>query len=150
MLNEVLRDGEFNAIMKNHTKDLIRYLLEKDLEFGVLAKSEYLEFNPKLPKEITKSFGEFVMFIIANYTLESAYIEGDNFIFEAGFGSENIESVVTVPIESIFQITIDNNPIFVNLSATIKKEIKDSSVKNSMEALLSNPENLKLLKKKKK
>lgn len=149
MLYDILQEEEFSQILKNHAKDLLTYFLEKNEPFGVLVKSEDLKFNPILPENITNNFGEFVLFVIANYTLESSYIENGNFIFEAGFGSENIGSVVTAPIESIFQIIIDETPIFLNLSATIKKRKKDNSVKNSMEALLSNPENQKLLKKKK-
>lgn len=150
MLYNILQEDEFGFILKNHAKDLLEFFLEKNEPFGVLAKSSDLSFNPELPDDIKKNFGEFVLFMIANYTLESAFIEKDSFIFEAGFGSENIGSLVTVPIESIFQIIVDETPIFVNLTATIKKKKSKSSVQNSMEALLSNPENLKLLKKKKK
>ncbi len=150
MLYDILQEDEFSAILKNHATDLIKYFLEKDEPFGVLAKTETLSFNPDIPKEIKETFAEFTLFLLVNYTLESAYIEDGKLIFEAGFGSENIGSVVTVPIESILQIIVDETPIFVNLTATINKPRKEEGIKNSMEALLSNPENQKLLKKKKK
>ncbi|WP_187647881.1 hypothetical protein [Nitrosophilus labii] len=150
MLYDILQEDEFSAILKNHATDLIRYFLEKDEPFGVLARTETLSFNPDIPKEIKETFAEFTLFLLVNYTLESAYTEDSKLIFEAGFGSENIGSVVTVPIESILQIIVDETPIFVNLTATINKPRKEEGIKSSMEALLSNPENQKLLKKKKK
>jgi hypothetical protein len=107
-----------------------------------------ISFNPQLPLHLRKNFAEFTLFALANYTLQSAYIEKGKLIFEAGFGKENFGSVVSIPIGSILQILIDNTPIFINLSATFGGETFSSSVENSMQALLSNPENKKLLKKK--
>jgi len=150
MLYDILQDDEFGTILKNHATNLIKYLLEKDEPFGVLADTKSIVFSPDLPEDIVSSFSEFTLFLLMNYTLESAYLNNGKLIFEAGFGPQNIGSVVTVPIESILQIVVDETPVFVNLTATIKKPKKEEGIKSSMEALLSNPENAKLLKKKKK
>ena len=73
-------------------------------------------------------------------------------IFEAGFGSDNFGSVVSVPLLSIMQIIIDETPVFINLSV-YKDEVQEQSregddkgVKNSMASFLNNPENSKFLK----
>ncbi|WP_281950333.1 hypothetical protein [Nitrosophilus kaiyonis] len=149
MLYDILQDEEFAAILKNHATSLIKYLLEKDQPFAVLTDTKRVKFDPDLPQDIKSNFSEFTLFMIMNYTFESARIENGNLIFEAGFGPNNFGSIVKVPIESILQIIVDETPIFVNLTATVIKQ-KSENAKNSMEALLSNPENQKLLKKRKK
>jgi len=150
MLYDILQNEEFEAIMKNHANDILKFFLERDEPFGVLADTKNISFNPDLPDDIKSSFSEFTFFLIVNYTLESARIENNKLIFEAGFGAKNIGSVVSIPINSILQIIVDETPIFINLTATLKKPKNDEGIKTSMEALLSNPENQKLLKKKKK
>ncbi|PHR53601.1 MAG: hypothetical protein COA44_15160, partial [Arcobacter sp.] len=74
--------------------------------------------------------------------------------FEAGFGADNLGSVVTVPLLGIMQIIIDETPIFVNLASPTETKVteaknnpsENSGQKSSMEALLANPENKKFLK----
>ena len=91
------------------------------------------------------------LFFLAGYTFETARIEEDCLIFEAGFGSDNFGSVVTVPLLSIMQVIVDETPVLINLARykkeqKVKKEINDGGVKNSMDVFLSNPENKKFLK----
>jgi hypothetical protein len=79
-------------------------------------------------------------------------MDEENLYFEAGFGAENFGSNVTVPLYAIMQILVDDNPIFINLSYPPVKEEKeeDKGLEKSMKVFISNPENEKLLKKKKK
>jgi len=145
MLYDILQDDEFAAILRSHAVEIIQYLFEKGEEFAVIADLSQVTFDPMIPKEIYDALPEFPLFILANYTYESAKLENGNLVFEAGFGSENFGSFVTIPVEAIVQIIVDETPIFANLTATLKKK---RTYKNSMEALLSNPENRKFLKKK--
>ena len=62
------------------------------------------------------------MFELGNYTLESAFLEDDFLIFEAGFGNENFASTLSVPLSDIIQINLKNQPIFINLSIQEKKD----------------------------
>lgn len=94
------------------------------------------------------------LFFLAGYTFESARIENDCLVFEAGFGAENFGSIVTVPLLSIVQIIVDEQPVLINLAKYEKKEEKvpekeldDKGVENSMNIFLSNPENSKFIKK---
>ncbi len=144
MLYDILQDEEFGAILKNHAIDIISYLLEKNQEFGVLVDISQVDFNPMLPEQIYKQLPEFTLFLLVNYTYESTRFEDGKLKFEAGFGSENFGSHVTIPVEAILQIIVDETPIFVNLTASLPKK---QQPKSSMEALLSNPENRKFLKK---
>ena len=143
MLYDLLQDEEFAAILKNHALDILYYLFEKNQEFGVLTDLKNVRFNPELPEHIRSKLPEFTLFLLMNYTYKSARIKNGELSFEAGFGDENFGSVVTVPVESILQIIVDETPIFVNLTASIQP----AKPKSSVEALLSNPENQKFFKK---
>ncbi len=150
MLTSTLSDERFCDMMKDHMQDIIEYLLVENINFSILTNVSEVDFQPELPNEIIDSFKPITMFVLAGYTLESAMLSDEFLSFEAGFGADNYGSLVSVPILAILQIIIEDTPIFINLSIPInntktKKETK--GVKKSMEALLSNPENKKLLKK---
>ncbi len=153
MLINVLKDGKFASLMQRHVEELMLYLFDKDESFGILCRIEHLKFEPELPEHITSEFRPMTLFYLAGYTFESARIDGDHLIFEAGFGAENIGSFVTVPLLNIIQIIIDETPIFINHAVyaeekTSEAELSEGGVENSMAAFLSNPENEKFLKKK--
>jgi hypothetical protein len=154
MLINILGDEKFVDMMQQHIEDLLLYLFEKDQNFGILCKIEHLTFEPQLPKHISDEFRPMTLFYLAGYTFDSARIDGNRLIFEAGFGAENIGSFVTVPLPSIMQIIIDETPIFINhaiYKAAKRAEeaaAEEGGIENSMAAFLSNPENEKFLKKK--
>ena len=129
----------FREIKAKHAKEIIEILLEEKQPFNILANLKDISFEPVLPEHITSNFTEVILFTIANYTLRSSYIESGNFIFEAGFGEENFGSVVKVPLDSILQISEEETPLFINVSATLPKTPKP---KNPFEA---NPRNKKFL-----
>lgn len=150
MTINLLQTDEYKALMQTHIYQTINYLFTKNQEFAVACEVKHIHFNPELPKEIQESFDDKVLFILNGYTLESATLNEDYFTFEAGFGSDNFGSTVTVPLLAIKQIYLGENPIVLNLVSYEKeKEKKVTSSKSSMEALLNNPENKKLLQKKK-
>ncbi len=158
-MEEIIKDVNFKAVMEDSIGEAIDYFLGKELSFGVLCNIASIEFEPKLSDELMENFQPpFTFFILANYTLQSARIEDDYLLFEAGFGEDNFASVVKVPLFAIFQIVIDEKPIFINMCATVaeefgvkeKREVKSESENTSINAILSNPENQKLLKKLKK
>jgi hypothetical protein len=117
----IIENNEFRRLKTKHAKELLYLLLEIKEPFNILCNLEDIEFNPSLPKHISSAFKDVIIFALANYTLESAYIENENLTFEAGFGEENFGSVVKVPIENIIQITQDDDPLFINISATMPK-----------------------------
>lgn len=152
MLSKIVKDVRFDQIMQENIINVLSYLLELEQPFGVLCKLNNLEFQPELPSYIRSEFREVTLFYLAAYTLESAIIDNDRLIFEAGFGKENFGSLVSVPLFSILQIIVDDVPILVNLSDIkraqgIKKKQESGGVENSMASFLSNPENSKFFKK---
>lgn len=139
----------YKKIMQTHILQTIEYLFDKNQEFALACEIESIDFSPELPREIKESFDDTVLFVISAYSFETAQIDENYFSFEAGFGSENFGSTVNVPILAIKQVFVGDHPILFNLSKYEKEKKEETSKKLSMEALLSNPENKKLLKKRK-
>lgn len=153
MLESVINDKNFAYLMQKNIQDLIIHFFEKEQNFGILCKIDDINFNPELPSDINDAFRPLTLFFLAGYTFETARIEEDVLVFEAGFGGDNFGSVVTVPLLSILQVIIDETPVLINLANSeieveVKKEDTDpNGVKNSMASFLNNPENSKFLKK---
>ena len=130
--------NDLRDIKLKHAKEILSLLLDKNYEFDILCVTKNVDFNPSLPEHITSAFGDMILFSLANYTLRSAKIIDDKLIFEAGFGEENIGSIVSVPIKSILQITHNETPLFINITATFEEE----KPKNPFEL---NPRNKKFM-----
>jgi hypothetical protein len=126
---KILYDKEYRELEIKQTREQILYLLKNSVEFSIVVNmDETIQFNPPLPEEIMASFNEFTIFAIAGYTFTSSFIDSDTFVFEAGFGKQNIGSVVRVDLDRILQIIIGEHPIFINVIATIaKQQPKDST-----------------------
>jgi hypothetical protein len=151
LLENVIDEAGFAKIMHKSIEDIIIHFFTKEQNFGILCKIEEVDFNPELPKDINSEFRPLTLFFLAGYTFETARIEDGMLIFEAGFGGDNIGSVVSVPLLSIMQIIVDETPIFINLSvykeSLEEKKVEDTQgVQNSMASFLNNPENSKFLK----
>ncbi len=152
MLKNVIQDTEFAKLMQNNIQDLIIHFFEKEQNFGILCKIEDVYFEPVLPESINAEFRSMTLFFLAGYTFETAHIEDGILMFEAGFGSDNFGSMVSVPLLSIMQIIIDETPVFINLAdpqeEIIQNELNadENGVENSMASFLSNPENSKFIK----
>ncbi len=153
MLENVIENRNFADLMQKSIENLIIHFFQEEQNFGILCKIEELSFNPPLPESINSEFRPLTLFFLAGYTFETARIEEDILVFEAGFGSENFGSVVSVPLLSIMQIIIDETPVLINLAVGKKEQIEEKKeevdsqgVENSMASFLNNPENSKFLK----
>lgn len=152
MLENIIQDRDFALLMKKNIQELIVLFFQKEQNFGILCKIEDVSFEPELPESINSEFRPLTLFFLAGYTFETARIENKLLIFEAGFGSDNFGSIVSVPLLSILQIIIDETPVLINISAYKEEKSKEnnnvdeSGVENSMASFLSNPENAKFLK----
>jgi hypothetical protein len=156
LLEGLIKDKDFVALMKKQMQELIILFFQKEQNFGILCKIEEVSFHPELPNDMNSEFRPLTLFFLAGYTFETAKIEEGMLIFEAGFGSDNFGSVVSVPLMSILQIIVDETPVMINIAIDEKdkeiseenSEIDKKGVKNSMASFLSNPENSKFIKKK--
>jgi len=150
MQTDIFQTLGYQELVSSQLNQTINFLFENDQEFALACETEFLVFEPELPKDISDGFGETVLFILTGYTYETAQIEKSHFSFEAGFGEENFGALVTLPILAIKQIFVDEYPIMINICRpiSIHEEINNSEINpnKSMEALLNNPENKKLLK----
>ena len=149
MLDEILDDEKFALLMKMHVYECIDFLLEKGVNFSVMANLPLVSFEPSLPDEISRSFSmPVIMFSLGGYTLESTMLTQDELSFEAGFGSENFASVVSFPLGAVVQILVENSPILVNFSIHKPKEKQADHTKKSVSVFLQNPKNKDIFKKK--
>ncbi|MCD6212980.1 MAG: hypothetical protein J7J02_08360 [Sulfurovum sp.] len=150
MTINLFQTSEYKKLMEEHIEKTIGYLFNKNQEFSLACEIKHVSFTPELPSGIKETFNETVLFVLSGYTYETAKLEEGYFYFEAGFGADNFGSTVTVPLLAIKQVFVGDHPIVLNLAEHInKEEVSKVSKKSSMEALLNNPENKKLLKKKK-
>ena len=153
MTINLLQTPEYRTLIQSHIFETIKFLLNKNQEFALACEVKYITFTPELPRDIKESFDDTVLFILSGFTFESAQLNEEYFSFEAGFGSDNFGSTVSLPLLAIKQLFLGDNPIVINLANPVieseKKKEESASKKSSMEALLKNPENKKLLKNKK-
>ncbi len=147
MIDQLLDSKSFGNLMKKHLYEVMELLIKDGVEFSVAAEIEHLSFSPELPDELVEKFASISLFVLAGYTYESLVLEKNYITFEAGFGSENIGSFVTIPILAIRHILIDDLVISVNM-ATFRddKTIDKSEIEHSMGVFLNNPENEKIIK----
>ena len=152
MLDSVINNSEFAELMQKNIQELIVHFFLQEQNFGILCNIENVYFEPSLPEVIVTEFRPLTLFFLAGYTFETAHIENEHLIFEAGFGADNFGSIVSVPLVSILQIIVDETPVLINLATykskkNSKKESDQKGVENSMASFLSNPENSKFVKK---
>ncbi len=157
MLEKLIGSDRFCDMMENNTRENVAFMLENGIEFGVICSTEEVLFEPPLPPEIKKNIKPIALFVLSNYSFESAYIDDDGgtLFFEAGFGPDNYASLVAIELRNIIQIVVEDTPVYINVCAgrqRIRKEAKKakepeiSTADKSMEKLLSRPENKKFLK----
>jgi len=150
MTMKILETSQYKELMKEHIYATVEYMFNKNQEFGVACETSEVNFEPDLPTELKASLPEITLFMLANYSFETASIDTEYISFEAGFGAENFAALVHIPLLAVKQLFVEEYPILINV-ATMKEEIKEeeeSQPIDSMAALLNNPENAKLLKKK--
>ncbi|GAA6800639.1 hypothetical protein HpHCM69_03610 [Helicobacter pylori] len=153
---------ELRLLNNKHCIEYLQFLSKNHLSFNLLCERDAIDFSPKLPKEIHEKFGTLVLFVLAGYTLESLMIDTQSVQFEAGFGPNNIGSVVQVKLPGIIQILIkekNENVVLFNRCDSLelfqkeepitqepKKDERESKEwLDSKEALFSNSKNRAIL-----
>ena len=149
---ENLETQTFKELMQSHILETIEYMFSANQEFGIACEISDVHFTPKLPSKLQESLPDVTLFMLANYSFESATVDIHQLTFEAGFGADNIGALVQIPLLAIKQIFVDEYPILINIASVSPiEEPKEAEPEiNSMSALLNNPENAKLLRKNKK
>jgi CO dehydrogenase/acetyl-CoA synthase beta subunit len=148
MVSDVIESLDFKNLMIKQIKEMIYYLLGKNSEFAITVNINGATFNPNLPSSIEKKLSKFSLFVLSNYTYTTIKVDDEIISFEAGFGSENFGSTVTIPLESIFQIVIEDSILLINPVATVEKFNNNSKVllQKSKNIFKNNPKNLDLIK----
>ncbi|GAA6914550.1 hypothetical protein AOH269_05810 [Helicobacter pylori] len=153
---------ELRLLNNKHCMEYLQFLSKNHLSFNLLCERDAIDFSPKLPKEIHEKFGALVLFVLAGYTLESLIIDAQSVQFEAGFGPNNIGSVVQVELPGIIQILIkekNENAVLFNRCDSLKLFQREEPITqepkkderefqewlDSKEALFSNSKNRAIL-----
>ncbi|GAA7162180.1 hypothetical protein VN0480_15160 [Helicobacter pylori] len=153
---------ELRLLNNKHCMEYLQFLSKNHLSFNLLCERDAIDFSPKLPKEIHEKFGSLVLFVLAGYTLESLMIDTQSVQFEAGFGPNNIGSVVQVELPGIIQILIkekNENVVLFNRCDSLELFQKEEPITqepkkderelkewlDSKEALFSNSKNRTIL-----
>ncbi len=133
---------ELRLLNNKHCVEYLQFLSKNHLSFNLLCERDAIDFSPKLPKEIHEKFGALVLFVLAGYTLESLMIDVQSVQFEAGFGPNNIGSVVQVKLPGIIQILIKEKMkisfysiVAIRLNCSKKKSRSCKSQRKTNESL---------------
>jgi len=120
MIMDIIQSRDYQVIIQEQIYDIIDYLLAHDNEFSITASIQYASFEPQLPQPIMQTFSEYTMFSLMNYTYTTIELTPTHISFEAGFGAENFGSVVTIPLNAIFQIVLEESILYLNPTATVQ------------------------------
>ena len=145
MVSDIIESNDFKNIMIKQIHEMINFMLEKDSEFAITVNVEGATFSPTLPTSIEKKLSKFSLFVLSNYTYSTIKIDDKIISFEAGFGTENFGSTVTIPLEAIFQIVIEDSILLINPVATVAKfnDSSKASLNKSINVFKNNPNNQK-------
>jgi len=124
MIHNIVENLEYKELMESQIYEIIEFLLNQDEEFSLTANINGVEFNPKVPETISDTFPHFTLFTLANYTYSTIELSETHISFETGFGAENFGSVVSIPLNAVFQVIVDDSILFLNPTATVEKYFK--------------------------
>ncbi|HFP7751320.1 TPA: hypothetical protein ACHD5D_000335, partial [Campylobacter jejuni] len=125
MLETILKNENFIHTMQKHCYEVISHLIEENIEFSIVANTNFIDFNPELPKELDVKQNPYALFALGGYTFESIQLNKDFIQFHAGFGNDDFDSFVKVDLGAITQIQIENNILFVNFSLYKREDSKN-------------------------
>ncbi|EAL5963090.1 hypothetical protein KJK83_000036 [Campylobacter jejuni] len=145
MLETILKNENFIHTMQKHCYEVISHLIEENIEFSIVANTNFIDFDPELPKELDVKQNPYALFALGGYTFESIQLNKDFIQFHAGFGNDDFDSFVKVDLGAITQIQIENNILFVNFSLYKRKDSKN--LQKSKNIFLNNPKNKDIFKK---
>ncbi|EAL4394238.1 hypothetical protein K0V16_000130 [Campylobacter jejuni] len=145
MLETILKNENFIHTMQKHCYEVISHLIEENIEFSIVANTNFIDFNPELPKELDVKQNPYALFALGGYTFESIQLNKDFIQFHAGFGNDDFDSFVKVDLRAITQIQIENNILFVNFSLYKREDSKN--LQKSKNIFLNNPKNKDIFKK---
>ncbi|ECL3762958.1 TPA: hypothetical protein R4867_000576 [Campylobacter jejuni] len=145
MLETILKNENFIHTMQKHCYEVISHLIEENIEFSIVVNTNFIDFNPELPKELDVKQNPYALFALGGYTFESIQLNKDFIQFHAGFGNDDFDSFVKVDLGAITQIQIENNILFVNFSLYKREDSKN--LQKSKNIFLNNPKNKDIFKK---
>lgn len=142
MIKDIIENEDYKDLVSKQVKEVMDFLLLNDKEFSITGNLDAITFEPELPDVIKTQLPKYPLFILSNYTYSTIALNEEYITFEAGFGNENFGSIVKVPLQSVFQVILDESILFLNPVATVEKFNKNRK-SNSMNVFKNNPNNKK-------
>ncbi|GGD42096.1 hypothetical protein GCM10012288_15360 [Malaciobacter pacificus] len=142
MIKDIIENEDYKDLVSKQVKEVMDFLLLNDKEFSITGNFDAITFEPELPDVIKTQLPKYPLFILSNYTYSTIALNEEYITFEAGFGNENFGSIVKVPLQSVFQVILDESILFLNPVATVEKFNKNRK-SNSMNVFKNNPNNKK-------
>lgn len=146
-IENFLAGADFVKLMQKHCFEIIQSLITQKSEFGIVAKTKFIDFDPPLPEHLDLKKNPYALFALAGYTFESIDLDESKITFHAGFGVDDFATFVSIDLGAITQIQIENDIIFVNFSHYERKKDDKELTQNSINIFLKNPKNKDSLKK---
>ncbi len=144
MNSEIYQNSSYKELAIKNCYNTVEYLLKENLDFAIVTYTNVIDYNPEIPSDVAE-FEESAIFLIAGYSKQSATVTDGYLSFEAAFGESNFGSVLSIPLEAIMQVALDDDLLLVNYYEPKVKEVSNQDI--SLQSLLNNPENQKLIKK---
>lgn len=149
----ICQNLKLKALLTRHAKDILHLLIEQNISFSILCDISKTTFDPPLPQDIAQNLDTLTLFVLAGYTFESIELGAHSISFEAGFGTQNFGSLVSIDYEGVVQILLQDSTLvqeislFVNVSNPhlyngLEIATEDmEGLEHSFFALSSNPKN---------
>ncbi|OPX27186.1 MAG: hypothetical protein B1H07_02200 [Campylobacteraceae bacterium 4484_166] len=140
--NNIFLNDKLQLLQARQIREILNLMLDITKELSIYVKRDLIEFKPQLPKSLMAKFDTILLLELRNWTIQSAILDRIDFSFEAGFGKENIGSVLTIPYEAVYQILVNKDIIYINQTSLYL--LKDEKI-DSYEMFKNNPLNSRLI-----
>ncbi|EAI4623548.1 hypothetical protein BBZ06_06595, partial [Campylobacter coli] len=77
MIEKILENEKFIALMQKNCYDLLSILIQENIEFSIVANTNFIDFDPVLPENLDVKQNPFALFVLGGYTFESIQLEKD-------------------------------------------------------------------------
>ncbi len=71
MIEKILENENFITLMQKKCYDLLSILIQENIEFYIVANTNFIDFDPVLTENLDLKQNPFALFVLGGYTFES-------------------------------------------------------------------------------